>query len=73
MPEFIQADCNAPRLVEGQAPLPERRTGPGCAGRSLSRIDGLMRFPAATSRAEVQRASSSGQARGVIDCARGFG
>ena len=45
MPEFIQADCTAPRLAEALAPLlaggPER----DAQVAALARIDGLMRLP----------------------------
>ena len=45
MPEFIQADCTAPRLAEAMAPLlaggPER----DAQVAALARIDGLMRLP----------------------------
>jgi len=45
MPEFIQGDCTAPRLVEALAPL--LTGGPARTTQllALSRLDGLMRLP----------------------------
>ncbi|GJD30776.1 Lipid-A-disaccharide synthase [Methylobacterium adhaesivum] len=45
MPEFIQADCTAPRLVEALAPLLSGGPARDAQVEALSRIDDLMRLP----------------------------
>ncbi|KQP24223.1 lipid-A-disaccharide synthase [Methylobacterium sp. Leaf469] len=45
MPEFIQADCTAQRLVEALAPLLAGGPARDAQIEALSRIDGLMRLP----------------------------
>jgi len=45
MPEFIQADCTAPNLVEALTPLLSNGAARDTQVAALSRIDGLMRLP----------------------------
>ena len=45
MPEFIQADCTAPRLAEALAPLVAGGPARDAQVAALARIDSLMRLP----------------------------
>ena len=54
MPEFIQAECTAPRLAEALAPLLAGGPARDAQVAALARIDGLMRLPGRR-RAEPER------------------
>ena len=45
MPEFIQAECTAPRLAEAVAPLLAGEPAREAQVDALARIDSLMRLP----------------------------